>query len=134
MPDDDDYGLSPAKEIVEIDPPAVDYKPPRPERYHPKIGLIGTGGISEFNLKNYRACGYEVAALASRTRAKAEARRDQFYPAADVYDDHRAILERDDIDVVDVTPHPSDPSRGYRPWFAPEPEARRAAWRLDPVH
>jgi predicted dehydrogenase len=108
MPDDDDYGLSPAKEIVEIDPPAVDYKPPRPERYHPKIGLIGTGGISEFHLKNYRACGYEVAALASRTRAKAEARRDQFYPAADVYDDHRAILERDDIDVVDVTPHPSD--------------------------
>lgn len=108
MSNDDDYGLSPTKEIKVIEPPAVDYRPPRPKSYHPKIGLIGTGGISEFHLKNYLACGYEVAALASRTRAKAEARRDQFYPKAEVFDDHRPILARDDIEVVDITPHPAD--------------------------
>ena len=48
MSEEDDYGLSPTKEIAEIDPPAVDYRPPRPKSYSPKIGLIGTGGISEF--------------------------------------------------------------------------------------
>ena len=85
MSEDDDYGLSPTKEVVRIDPPPVDYKPPRPRSYHPKIGLVGTGGISEFHLKNYLACGFEVAALASRTRSKAEAKRDEFFPGAEVY-------------------------------------------------
>lgn len=108
MSEEDDYGLSPTKEVVEIEPPAVDYLPPKPRSYNPKIGVIGTGGISEFHLKNYLACGYTVAALASRTRSKAEARRDQFYPGAEVYDDHHAILERDDIEVLDITPHPAD--------------------------
>ncbi|MCH2114487.1 MAG: Gfo/Idh/MocA family oxidoreductase [Pirellulales bacterium] len=103
-----DYGLSPRKEIKQIAAPPVEYKPPRPKAYQPRIGLIGTGGISELHLKAYRACGYDVVALASRTRAKAEARRDAFYPDADAYDDPNRILDRDDIDVVDVTPHPND--------------------------
>jgi predicted dehydrogenase len=108
MADDDDYGLSPDKQKKNIAPPTVDYLPPKPKSYRPKIGLIGAGGISEFHLKNYRACGFDVAAIASRTRSKAEAKRDQFYPDAEVYGDHRELLKRDDIEVVDVTPHPSD--------------------------
>ena len=108
MSEEDDYGLSPTKEIVEIDAPAVDYRPRTPKSYRPKIAMIGTGGISEFHLKAYRKCGYDVVAFASRTRNKAEAKRDEFYPEAEVYDDHRAILERDDIEVVDITPHPAE--------------------------
>ena len=108
MSEEDDYGLSPTKDIVEIDAPAVDYRPRTPKSYRPKIAMIGTGGISEFHLKAYRKCGYDVVAFASRTRNKAEAKRDEFYPEAEVYDDHRAILERDDIEVVDITPHPAD--------------------------
>ncbi len=108
MPANDDYGLSPDKAKNTIAAPSVDYLPPRPKNYRPRIGLIGAGGISEFHLKNYRACGFDVAAIASRTRSKAEARRDQFYPDAEVYDDDRQLLERDDIEVVDVTPHPAD--------------------------
>jgi predicted dehydrogenase len=108
MSEEDDYGLSPTKEIVEIDAPAVDYRPRIPKSYRPKIAMIGTGGISEFHLKAYRKCGYEVVAFASRTRSKAEAKRDEFYPGAEVYDDHRSILERDDIEVLDITPHPAD--------------------------
>lgn len=106
--EEDDYGLSPSKEIVEIAPPAVDYKPAIPKSYRPKIGFIGTGGISEFHLKAYKKCGYDVVAFASRTKSKAEAKRDEFYPDAEVYDDHRGVLERDDVDVVDITPHPVD--------------------------
>ena len=108
MPEDDDYGLSPAKEIVEIAPPRVDYRPGTPKSYRPRIAVIGTGGISEFHLKAYRKCGYEVAAFASRTRSKAEARRNEFFPEAMVYDDYRSILEREDIEVLDITPHPVD--------------------------
>ncbi|HBM77648.1 MAG TPA: gfo/Idh/MocA family oxidoreductase [Verrucomicrobiales bacterium] len=108
MSEDDDYGLSAAKEVVEINPPKVNYRPRVPKSYRPKIAMIGTGGISEFHLKAYRKCGYEVAAFASRTRSKAEAKRDEFFPEAEVYDDYHAILERKDIEVLDITPHPAD--------------------------
>ena len=104
MPTDDDYGLSPDKVDKTIDPPPVDYLPGKPSGYNPKIGLIGAGGISEFHLKNYRTCGYDVSAIASRTPAKAEARRDEFYPDAVVCEDYRELLARDDVEVVDVTP------------------------------
>lgn len=108
MSEDDDYGLSAAKEVVEINPPKVNYRPKVPKSYRPKIAMIGTGGISEFHLKAYRKCGYEVAAFASRTRSKAKAKRDEFFPEAEVYDDYHAILERKDIEVLDITPHPAD--------------------------
>lgn len=103
-----EYGLSPEKTANSIDPPAVDYFPPKPKSYHPAIALIGTGGISEYHLRNYQKAGYRVTALANRTIEKAEALRDQFSPEAKVYQDYREILALDDIHVVDVTPHPAD--------------------------
>ena len=71
MSEDDDYGLSPDKEEKTIDPPLVDYLPKKPSSYNPKIGLIGTGGISEFHLKNYRTCGFEVSAISNRLPLRA---------------------------------------------------------------
>ena len=103
-----DYGLSPEKTANSIDPPAVDYFPPKPKSYHPPIALIGTGAISEYHLRNYQKAGYRVTALANRTIKKAEALRDQFFPEAKVYQEYREILALDDIHVVDVTPHPED--------------------------
>ena len=103
-----EYGLSPEKTANSIDPPTVDYFPPKPKSYHPTIALIGTGGISEYHLRNYQKAGYRVTALANRTIKKAEALRDQFFPEAKVYQDYREILALDDIHVVDVTPHPED--------------------------
>ena len=105
---DDDYGLSPNKEVARIAPPAVDYRPPVPQSYQPRIGIIGTGGISEFHLKAYKHCGWQVAALHNRTRSKAEARRDEFYPEAEVVGDYHEMLKADDIDVIDITPHPDE--------------------------
>ncbi|CAN5194342.1 Gfo/Idh/MocA family oxidoreductase [soil metagenome] len=104
----DDYGLSPEKVTKQIEAPDVDYLPKKPKSYNPKIGIIGTGGISDFHLKNYKLSGYEVTAIANRTLSKAEQRRDQFYPQAEVYTDYRKVLEREDIEVVDITPHPKD--------------------------
>ncbi len=108
MSEEEEYGLSPEKNIQAIEPPPVDYLPPRPGEYNPGIALIGTGGISEFHLKNYQACGYQVVALSNRTPAKAETMREKFYPDATVHQDYREILERDDVEVVDATPHPAD--------------------------
>lgn len=108
MSEEDDYGLSPDKERKIIAAPPVDYLPRNPKNYHPKIGLIGTGGISEFHLKNYQTCGFEVAAISNRTLSKAVEKRDQFYPNAEVYADYRDLLDRADIEVVDITPHPDD--------------------------
>jgi predicted dehydrogenase len=108
MSEEEEYGLSPEKKTQTIEPPPVDYLPPRPREYNPGIALVGTGGISEFHLKNYQTCGYRVVALSNRTPAKAEAMRDKFYPEATVHQDYREILERDDVEVVDVTPHQAD--------------------------
>lgn len=102
------YGLGAEKSVGQIDAPQVSYLPRKPERYNPKIGLIGTGGISEYHLKNYKAFGLNVVAVADRSLSKAIKRKNQFYPHSEVYDDYRKILERDDIEVVDITPHPKD--------------------------
>jgi predicted dehydrogenase len=88
--------------------PELAYRPRDPKRYRPKIGVIGCGGVTEQHLKAYRAAGYDVVALCNRTRSKAEARRKEFYPEARVYVDYKEVLKRDDIEVVDVTPHPAE--------------------------
>lgn len=104
----DDYGRSPKKEVLEIAPPEIDYSPPRPRASNPGIGLIGTGGISDSHLGAYQKQGFHVVALTSRTRSKAEEKRDRFFPEAEVLDSVEELLARSDIEVVDVTPHPPD--------------------------
>lgn len=106
---EDDYGLSPVKQSRIIEAPAVNYLPPRPrDPGRHRIGLIGAGGISEFHLKAYAGAGWNVVAIADRTLAKAEARRDAFFPQAEVTNDAVSLLERADITVLDITPHAKD--------------------------
>ena len=87
-------------------PPKLDYLPrgPRFPKRH-KIGLIGCGGISQYHLTAAKSFGVKVVALADVNRAAAEKRRDEFFPKADVYTDHRELLARDDITVVDIATH-----------------------------
>ena len=89
-------------------PRAVPYLPPRPKSYHPCIGLIGAGGISEFHLRNYQEMGLRVTAIADRDRERAEQRKAVFFPDAGVFSDYRDLLACDEIEVVDITPHPQD--------------------------
>ncbi|MDR9430521.1 MAG: Gfo/Idh/MocA family oxidoreductase [Natronomonas sp.] len=104
--DDDEYGLAERTDLDEMAPPALPYRPPEPDAYEPTIGLVGTGGISEQHLSAYRDAGWAVAVLCNRTLEKAEDRRDEFYPDADVTAEYEDVLARDDVDVVDVTTHP----------------------------
>lgn len=95
-----------SKAVPEVAPPELDYLPPMPaDRSHP-IALIGAGGISSAHLDAYRKAGFNVKVVASQTLDHAIRRRDAFFPDAEVSDDIGATIERDDIEVVDLTPHP----------------------------
>ena len=68
---DRDYALEGSDNIAEIPAPDLAYRPPRPQSYHPAIGLIGCGGITDYHLKAYQALGLNVTGFASRTVASA---------------------------------------------------------------
>ncbi len=102
------YGLSAVGETVRLPAPALPYEPPRPRTYAPGIGLIGCGGISEYHLRAYRALGLDVVALCNPRIAKAESRRDEFYPSARVFSDAADLLACPEIDVVDIATHPAE--------------------------
>lgn len=106
-PDIDTYALKSA-DARHIPAPELPYRPPMPQRYRPKIGVIGAGGIVASHLDAYRTAGWEVAAICNRTRAKAEARANEFAPQARVTDRFEDILADKSIDVVDITPHPAE--------------------------
>lgn len=101
------YGLGDTSTAKRVAAPELPYAPRGPRKYHPAIALIGCGGISQIHLRAYKAAGYDVVALCDVEAAKAEARRAEFYPGARVYSDHREVLRRDDIEVVDIATHPA---------------------------
>lgn len=104
----DDYGLSKVAAAAQIAAPELPYRPPSPKNYRPAIGIIGCGGIAVQHLNAYRHAGYNVAALCDHTEGKAGKYREQFYPDAFVTTDYRALLRRDEIEVVDIATHPED--------------------------
>lgn len=106
MADRDDYALV-STAAAEVAAPDLPYRPPHPKGRH-RIALVGAGGIAFAHLDAYRTHGFEVAAILSRDRARAEARAAEFFPAAEVMTDYAALLARDDITVLDLTPHPED--------------------------
>ena len=104
-PDADSYALT-SIAADKIDAPDIAYKPPLPKAYNPRIAVIGAGGIAPAHLDAYRTAGFDVAAIHNRTRSKAEARRDEFFPNALATDDFDRLLEDKSIEVFDITPHP----------------------------
>jgi predicted dehydrogenase len=102
-----DYALE-TETVSTVAAPDLPYRPPRPKRYRPKIGLIGCGGISPFHLKAYREMGLEIGVLCDKNLEKARSRRDEFFPEASIGDDPYEIIGREDLEVLDLTPHPED--------------------------
>jgi predicted dehydrogenase len=82
------------------------YQPRGPRAYRPAIGLIGCGGITKYHLMAYHNAGFHVAALCDVDIERARERGDEFFPDAAVYSEHRQLLRRDDIEVVDIATHP----------------------------
>jgi len=106
MAERSDYALESGK-FAEVDAPELRFEPPRPKAKH-AIALVGAGGISFAHLDAYRRHGLDVAVIMSRDRAKAAASAAEFFPDAEVTTDFERLLRRDDIEVLDLTPHPED--------------------------
>lgn len=70
--------------------------------------LVGCGSISEYHLRAWSHIkGVKIVALANRTIEKARARALEFgVPPDHVYCDHREMLEREDLDFVDIATLP----------------------------
>jgi predicted dehydrogenase len=98
------YALE-TKQTTLVEAPVVSYRPLRPSRSH-RIGLIGCGGISGAHLEAYRDAGLNVVVLCDRDASKAESRRDEFYPNAEVSTDALEVIARNDLEVLDITTHP----------------------------
>jgi predicted dehydrogenase len=88
--------------------PSLPYEPRDPQTYRPGIALVGCGDITKWHLKAYRRAKYNVVAFCDVDRKRAEARRSEFYPKAFATDDVKALLRRDDVEVVDVATHPPE--------------------------
>ena len=93
-------------EAATVPAPDLPYRPPAPKTWRPRIGVMGTGGISGSHLAAYRDAGWDVAAIWNRTRATAEAKAAEHRLAARVDGDWRTMLADGSVDVVDVTLHP----------------------------
>lgn len=87
--------------------PDLSYRPIDPKTYRPPIALVGCGGITNSHLKAYQTAGYDIVAFCDVDLARATQQRDTYYPEAEVYSDYREVLERDDIQVVDIATHPA---------------------------
>ena len=106
--ENEDYGIGETGTAKLIAAPPLPYLPRDPQSYHPAIGLIGCGGISEMHLRAYREAGYRVTALCSRSEERVRQRQEEFFPEAQTYLDYRELLERSDVEVVDITTHPQE--------------------------
>lgn len=84
----------------------IDGSPALPKSYHPEIGLIGCGGITEHHLAAYKSAGFNVTALCDIDIAKARQRARTYYPQAAVYQSYADLLAIDSIEVVDIATHP----------------------------
>src|SRR5438093_1200689 len=74
--------------------------PPVPVR----IGLVGAGFAAGLHLRAYRTCGNpaaQVVAISSGRAERARAVADEF-GVPEAYGDYRRLLERKDVDVVDL--------------------------------
>ena len=100
------YGFTAAQSADAVPAPEMPYRPRDPKNYRPNIGLIACGGITRTHLQAYRAAGYRVVALGDPVPEKAEERRKEFYPEAQIFTDYRELLARADIEVVDIAAHP----------------------------
>lgn len=107
MPDNpSEYGLSKQVRSDRVAAPELPYLPRLPQKYRPKIGLVGAGGVTEYHLRAYKKMGLEVAIICDVDPKRAQARRDEFYPRASICCDFHEVLAREDVEVIDAALHP----------------------------
>ncbi|MFQ6035336.1 MAG: Gfo/Idh/MocA family protein [Sedimentisphaerales bacterium] len=67
------------------------------------VGIFGIGWVAGEHIKAYmRNPNMKVVALASRKRQSAQAKKEELGLDCDILDDYESLLERDDIDIIDL--------------------------------
>jgi predicted dehydrogenase len=102
------YGLSQQVQSSTAEAPNLNYLPPHPKSYKPKLALIGAGGITEYHLRAYQQLGLNVAAICDINPDRAHQRQKEFYPDATVVTDYQELLKSNDIEIIDVALHPEE--------------------------
>jgi predicted dehydrogenase len=95
-----------ASRVPLIAAPPLPYRPRDPKRFRPGIAVVGCGGITKWHLRAYKNANYRVVALCDMVLARAQERRDEFYPEVIATDSFDEVLSREDVTVVDITTHP----------------------------
>ena len=93
--------------------PKLDYLPKRPSKWDYGIGLIGVGGIAEIgHIPAYMKAGYRIVAVADPIESRREYAENMIGIGKDKqYSDHRDLLDRSDVQIVDITIPQSSPNK-----------------------
>ncbi|HEX6160273.1 MAG TPA: Gfo/Idh/MocA family oxidoreductase [Thermoanaerobaculia bacterium] len=73
-----------------------------------KIGVIGTGWGARVQVPAFRGAGHEVVGLAGFHREKTRRTAEQLGGGLAAYDDWRALVDADDVELVTITTPPSE--------------------------
>jgi len=71
-----------------------------------RVGIIGCGGIAHAHAKGYLALGLEIVAAVD-VRKEQLARFRQLYEVGNLYDDHRQMLTKEELDLVSICTWPT---------------------------
>jgi D-apiose dehydrogenase len=78
----------------------------RSTKRSPRIGVIGAGYFSQFHMRGWQQCGAQVVAVCDVDKDRAALAASRFGVASS-YADPKALLARDDLDVIDVVLPPA---------------------------
>ena len=82
--------------------PIVDYRPKPPIKKDYGIGIIGAGIITNIgHAPAYRNAGFNIVGIADINKSNLE-KTCQDWSIEHGYDDYRKLLQRDDIDIIDI--------------------------------
>ena len=96
-----------------FDEPHLDYLPKKPTKWDYGIGLIGVGGIAEIgHIPAYLKAGYQIVAIADPIKSRREYAQNVIgLGRENQYADHRDLLNRTDVRIVDITIPQSSPNK-----------------------
>ena len=96
-----------------FDEPHLDYLPKKPTKWDYGSGLIGVGGIAEIgHIPAYLKAGYQIVAIADPIKSRREYAQNVIgLGRENQYADHRDLLNRTDVRIVDITIPQSSPNK-----------------------
>lgn len=83
-----------------------DFLPPAPKNKNRGIGIIGCGSIVRgYHIPAYKAMGWRIAAVSDISEENAR-KAAELAGGVPFYTDHRRLLARNDVEIVDAATHP----------------------------